>query len=86
VFVAKVEAEDLFADIAIQVNRLDCDVCPIQTTLEARPEVFDSVGVNVVADIPFDMVDNVMDVGSRDKRIGGMLIGDDVSTRFDVAV
>jgi hypothetical protein len=62
VAVAKIEAKYLLIHIAIKVERLYADVRSVQPTLEARPEVLDPVGVDVIPNIAFDVVDDLVDV------------------------
>jgi hypothetical protein len=84
--VAKVEAKHLLVYIAVKMDRLYRDVCPVQSTLEARPEVLDSVRVDVLSDVAFDVVDDLVVVRGGYEGIGRVLIGDDVRTGLYIAV
>src|SRR5207245_15517 len=81
-----IETEYLFCNICIQMERFDRNVGSVQSALEARPEVLDSVGVDVFADRAVDVVDNLMEVRASNKWVSGMLIGDDVRASFDGVV
>jgi hypothetical protein len=87
VFVPKVEPKNLLIHIAVKVERLHTDVCPIQAPLEARPEILDPVCVDVIPNVTLDMVDDLVGIGVfGDEWIGGVLIGNDVGACFHVAV
>ena len=61
------------------MERLYADIGSGQSPLEQTPEVLDSVGMDMSANVTFDVVDNVVHVGVfGDERIGRELIGDDI--------
>ena len=57
---AIVEAEALLCEIAIQVERLDSNVCAFECPFQARPEVLDALSVDIAAHVFLDMVDRLM--------------------------
>jgi hypothetical protein len=66
VMLALVESERLFIEIAEQVERLNADVRSLQTALQERPEVFNSVRVYVALNLRFRVIDHLMNY-SRSK-------------------
>ena len=85
--VAKVEPEYLLIHIAFKVERFNADVRSIQAPFQARPEILHAVRVDVIPNITLDMIDDF--VGIRilsNERIAGVLIGDDVRSRFDIVL
>ena len=48
---AVIVPEHLFIYIPEQMERLDGDVRPLESALEQRPEVFESVGVNLSVNV-----------------------------------
>jgi hypothetical protein len=57
---AIVVTECLFIDVAEQVKGLNLDVGPVQTALKKTPEIFNSVGMDLAANILNSMVDDFM--------------------------
>jgi hypothetical protein len=53
---AVVEAEDLLRDIAVEMKRLDGNIDPAQCALQKAPEVIDSLGMNVAANVLFNVI------------------------------
>ena len=84
VLVAMVEAEYLLCDISIKVERLNRDVGSVQSALEARPEVLNSIGVDVAANIAVNVIDYLMHVRASNEGIGGVFIGDEVSASLHI--
>ena len=64
------------------MERLNADIRSVQSPLEARPEILDSVRVDVIPHITFNVVDNVVHVFviRCDERIVRVFVGDDVGT------
>ena len=59
---AGVEAEGFLVEVAEQVERLDADVGALDGPLEQRPEVLDSVGVNLAIDVLLGVVNDAVNV------------------------
>src|SRR5438132_435466 len=61
-FLAVVITESLLVKIAKQVERLNADIRPLDTTLHKTPEIFESVSVNVSLRVSFRVIDHVVNV------------------------
>src|SRR6267154_2751471 len=59
---AIVVPEHLFVEIPEQVERLDVDVCSLDSALEQTPEVFQSVRMNLPINVSLRMVHNCMPI------------------------
>src|SRR5712664_3594390 len=57
---AIVVAEHLLVEVSEQVERLDVDVCSLESALEKAPEVFQPVGVNLSVNVAFGMVNRLV--------------------------
>jgi hypothetical protein len=57
-FVAQIEPEYLLIHIAVKMHRFHADVSSIQSPLQARPEVLNSIRMDVIPNIAFDVVDD----------------------------
>lgn len=79
-----VEPESLLIDVALEVERRDRNISPLEHPLEKRPEVFESVGVNQPAHVFLSMIDGFMDEMSVKPVVGLCLIGEHVGTTGDV--
>src|SRR5882762_3585022 len=83
---AIVVPKNLFVQIAEQVERLDIDVCSLESTLEQAPEVFESVGMNLSVNVGLSMVDNlVLESLVPQSLIGHQRIGVDRAASFNVS-
>lgn len=70
-----VVAESLFVEVPEKVERLDADVCSLESSLQEAPEVFKGVGVDRATNVLHGMVDGLVDVVAveslvREKRVG----------------
>src|SRR5437867_3038787 len=81
---AVIETEYLFVNIAIQMKRFYSDVCSAQHSLEKRPEIFDSLRVNLSSDVLLGMVHNVMHEAIAQLVMAHGVIGVDGSAVLDV--
>jgi len=59
---ASIEPERWLVKVAERVERFDAEIRPAQHALEQRPKVFNSVGVNVTANVFFGLIDHAMDM------------------------
>ena len=55
-----VVAENLFINVAEQMERFDANVGSFESTLEQAPEVLKAIGVNLSIDVPNGMVNNLV--------------------------
>lgn len=67
---AIVVAECLFVEIAEQVERLDAHIGSVDPALQERPEIFESVGVNLPLDVFLSVVNHFVAVLLRQTVIG----------------
>src|SRR5207247_2059044 len=81
---ALVEPEPPFVEIPEQMERLDADVGAAKRALEQRPEVFESVGVDLAARIRLGMVNDIVSVFAREPLIGLERVGVDFGPALDV--
>jgi hypothetical protein len=80
-----VEPERLFAGVAIKVERLDRNIGSLQRPLKQAPEVLQSVRVDLTANVPFQVVDCLVnEILFRKVVIALSLIGVDRGLLFDV--
>jgi hypothetical protein len=77
-------AESLLIDVAEQVVWLDTYISAMQPALQETPEVLDSIGVNVTADVFDGVVDDRVIVVFIQPVIRGQLIGEDYGASFNV--
>ena len=67
------------------MKRLYSNVGSTKAALQERPEVLDSVGVNLTFDIPLNMVDYFMgELIGQSVAIRGEVIGNDLRSTFKV--
>ncbi len=59
---ALIEPKRLLIQISEQMKRLNADIRPLNSPLKQRPEVFQSVRVNVAFRVAFGVVDHVVNV------------------------
>ena len=82
---AGVESERLLGRVALQVERGDRDVSPLERTLQQRPEVLQAVRV----DRPFDVLAGMVDCGVQVRQaklpVAGGRVGEDLCPVADVA-
>lgn len=79
-----VEPENLFAYIAVKMERLDSNVCALQSTLEARPEVLNTVCVNMSAYVFLNVIYGLMyEVALSKAAVSAIHIGIDGGLLFD---
>ena len=57
---AVVVAKDLFGYIGIKMKRFDRYVGTVQTALQQRPKVLDAVGMDMLPNVAFNVVDDFM--------------------------
>jgi hypothetical protein len=68
---AVVIAKRLLINIAEQVERLDANVCSVQTALEQAPEIFHGIGMHVSVDVLNGVVNHLV-LKLSESLIGGM--------------
>src|SRR4029077_16889389 len=81
---AGVEPERLFVQVAEEVEGLDADVSPLDRPLQERPEVLQSVGVDLPANVALAVVDDLMVVRVAEVGIGLERVGEDLGTFGDL--
>lgn len=74
----------LLIQITEQVKWLDTNVGAFDTTLEQRPEVFDSIGMHVSANVLFSVIHKFVDVLGIEAGIGRQFIGEEFRAAGDV--
>src|SRR6266404_1463593 len=82
---AIVVPENLFVQIAEQMERFNVDVCSLESALEEAPEVFESVGVNLPINVTFCMVNRLVQEVWPQSLIGHERIGVDGAFCFNVS-
>src|SRR5437762_7505904 len=60
VILALVKPKRLFVQVSEQMKRFNVHVCSSQCSLEQRPEVFESVGVNVAFCVALRVINHVV--------------------------
>lgn len=78
-----IEPECLLIGVSVQMNRVNADVGSLESALQERPKVLDSVDVNVAVHELYSMVDSLMVIGIRQTEIGLQSAGVDRSAGFD---
>src|SRR5690242_13563006 len=58
---AIVEPEHLLTDVAIKMERLDCNVGAFQSALQETPEVLDAVRMNFAANVFLNVIHGLVD-------------------------
>jgi hypothetical protein len=84
IILALVVSERLFIQVAKQMERFHADVSPFQAALQQRPEILDSVRVNVPVNLAFGVVDHLMDIISAQAVVGTPSIAVNVGTALDI--
>lgn len=81
---AIVETKNLFIYIAKQMERLNRDVRSVQASFQKRPEVFDSVGVNLTANIFVQVIHNLMNILLRETIVSNGLVSKHLGTMLNM--
>src|SRR5579875_1345158 len=81
---AIVVTESLFVQITEEMEGFDADIRSLQAALQERPEILDSVRMNLLVYVCLCMVDHVMDILAIQTVVGNLRIGEDFRSSFDV--
>ena len=81
---AVVVSENLFVDIARQMERLNSNVGSTKATLQEAPEVLQAIRVDSAVDVPFGMINNVMNKVVAHFVIADCVVCVDLCPVFDV--
>jgi hypothetical protein len=81
---ALVVSECLLIQITEQVERLDADVGSFQAALQERPEILDSVRVNVAVYVLFRVIHELVNIIRIEASIGREFVSENFRARFDI--
>jgi len=76
-----VESERLFIKVAEQMKRLNAHIGAAQGSLHEAPKVLNAVGMDDATDVFFGVIDNLVNVGVGQVRIGGQGVGKHFAAR-----
>jgi len=71
---AVVESENLFVNVTLKMVRFHSDVCAVESPLEQRPEVLQSVRMHLPVNVPLGVIHHVMHEAMMQVVIPDMLI------------
>lgn len=82
--IAVIESERLLIGVSLQMERSDRNAGPFNRSLEQRPEVFESVGVNSTSDVAGNVVNRGMKIPTYQSGIGRGRIGVEIGLAVNV--